>query len=127
MENVAVFLQHMPGKLVRTPPQHAAPLMWIFSGSRLIAHPLRGLQFVYEWNTEKEKMLNEFSSKARWPNAEVFKFGEEEVYQQLLRDEQAGRHVVVVLTASTNYPFARSQLRFFSAHHSIFIYLSLFQ
>jgi hypothetical protein len=83
-------------------------------------------QFVYEWNTEKEKMVNEFSSKARWPNAEVFKFGEEEVYQQLLRDEQAGRHVVVVLTASTNYPFARSQLRFFSAHHSIFIYLFIY-
>ncbi len=39
MENVAVFLQHMPGKLVRTPPQHAA-LMWLFL-DQLIAHPLR--------------------------------------------------------------------------------------
>jgi len=73
------------------------------------------LQFIYEWNTEKEKMIAEFSSKEQWPNASVFPFHEDELCRQLLLDEQAGRQVVVVLTASTNYPFARSQIRFFSA------------
>lgn len=71
------------------------------------------MQFMYEWNTEREKMTDEFGDAARWPRAEVLRFTEEEVFRQLVRDEQAGRRVVVVLTASTNYPFARSQLRFF--------------
>lgn len=79
-------------------------------------------QFIYEWNTEADKMSKEFADKSRWPSAEVYTFTEREVFQQLERDEQAGRHVVVILTASTNYPFARSQLRFFSTLMDCCIY-----
>ncbi len=59
-------------------------------------------------------MKKEFGVASVWPNVSVLSFSEAEILKQLIADQQQQRKVVFVLTASTNYPFARAQLRLFS-------------